>query len=115
MTAATLGARGEKLAADFLRRKGIEVLEKHHRTRLGEIDLICRDRDTIVFVEVKARSCAAIAQPFESVGAHKRDKLRRLAEQYLEYKRLGPVDARFDVVSVVLEPKPAIEHIIGAF
>jgi putative endonuclease len=115
MSARTLGALGEQAAAEFLLRKGFRVLERNLRTRLGEIDLVCRDQATVVFVEVKTRSRADVAQPYESVGMQKRSKLRRLAEQYLHRHRLDSADARFDVVSVTLGTRLGIEHIIGAF
>jgi putative endonuclease len=110
-----LGRRGEDLAASHLSDKGWEILERNYRTRLGEIDLICRDRNTIVFVEVKARTSAGFARPDESVTHRKQAKLRRLVEEYLVSHRLESRDVRFDVLGVTLGSRRAeFEHIVGA-
>jgi putative endonuclease len=115
MTTKERGVQGERAAESYLRRKGYRVLERNLRTRLGEIDLVCRDRNTIVFVEVKARMPNEYARPDQSVGTRKQAKLRRLVEQYLVTHRMEESDVRLDVVSVVLDPAgPAIEHIEGA-
>jgi len=111
-----LGELGEALAERLLRSKGYRILARNHRTRLGEIDLVCRDRDTIVFVEVKARTSDAFGSPADAVGSTKRSRLRRLAEEYLAGRGEEDRPVRFDVVSVRLDgPAPAVEHIEGAF
>lgn len=116
MKTETLGRKGEDLAASHLREKGWDILERNYRTRLGEIDLICKDRNTIVFVEVKARTSAGFARPVESVTHRKQTKLRRLIEEYLVSHRLESRDVRFDVLGVTLGARrPEFEHIIGAF
>jgi putative endonuclease len=115
MTTGSLGVRGEQLAADFLKRAGYRIICRNYRTRLGEIDIICQNRSTVVFVEVKTRSDSGVALPYESVGERKRGKLRVLAGEYLSRARLTDVDARFDVVSVVMGAEPQFEHIVGAF
>jgi len=116
MSRIQVGHQGEEVAAAYLRRSGLRVLEQNHRSRLGEIDIICQDRDTLVFVEVKARTEADFAEPWASVGPAKRRRLRRLAEQYIISNRLESVPVRFDVVSVVLgSGRPTVEHIAGAF
>ncbi len=94
---------------------GWEVLERNYRTRLGEIDLVCRDHDTIVFVEVKTRTSADIARPDQSVTQRKQAKLRRLVEEYLVKHNLESSDVRFDVLGVTLgDRRPEYEHIAGA-
>ena len=94
---------------------GWEVLERNYRTRLGEIDLVCRDHDTIVFVEVKTRTSADIARPDQSVTQRKQAKLRRLVEEYLVKHNLESSDVRFDVLGVTLGGRrPEYEHIAGA-
>ena len=111
-----LGRKGEELAASHLRNQGWEILARNYRTRLGEIDLVCRDRDTIVFVEVKTRTCADFARPDQSVTQRKQSKLRRLVEEYLVAHRLESSDIRFDVLGVLLgSRRPEFEHIKGAF
>jgi putative endonuclease len=110
-----LGRKGENLAASYLRNQGWEILERNYRTRLGEIDLICRDHDTIVFVEVKARTPTDFARPDQSVTQRKQAKLRRLVEDYLVKHRLESADVRVDVLGVTLGSRhPEFEHIVGA-
>ena len=117
-----LGERGERLAAKELERRGYRILKRRWRCRLGEIDLIARDGDTLVFVEVKTRRrnhMAAGPLPQESVGYHKRRKLVQLAYAYLAAKRLREADTavRFDVVGVTISASGAttIELIRDAF
>lgn len=110
-----LGSRGEGLARRYLSRKGFRILDRNWRTRLGEIDLVCRDRDTLVFVEVKARSGADFGRPYEAVGPVKQSRLRRLAEEYIGSHELADCPVRFDVLSVLMLKKPEVEHIEGAF
>lgn len=115
MTTAALGELGERLASDFLQRAGLRIVDRNYRTNWGEIDIVCRDDSTLVFVEVKTRSSAEVAQPHESVGHRKRSKLRLLAEHYIATHNCDDVEVRFDVISIVLGEKPTIEHIVGAF
>ena len=114
----SLGDRGEDLAARYLRRKGYKVLCRGLRNRLGEIDLVCRDRQTIVFVEVKTRSSDAAGQPFEAVDRDKQRRLTRAALAFLKQKGWLRRRARFDVVSILLgdeTDKPEIRHFVNAF
>jgi putative endonuclease len=111
-----VGIKGEELARKVLRSKGMRVLARNHRTRLGEVDLICQDRDTVVFVEVKARTSDAFGHPSLAVGQRKQKKLRSLAQEYLAGHDLEESPVRFDVVSVKLDrDPPEVEHIPGAF
>jgi putative endonuclease len=114
-----LGARGEKLAARHLRRHGYKILYRNFRGREGgEIDLVCRDRDTLVFVEVKTRTREDFGRPLEAV---RRDKQRRLSLGALAWLRLlgnPEVLFRFDVVEVVIAPDAApirVELVRNAF
>jgi putative endonuclease len=110
-----LGRKGEDLAASYLRNLGWEIVERNYRTRLGEIDIVCRDRDSIVFVEVKTRTMTDFARPDQSVTQHKQAKLRRLAEDYLVQHRQESADVRFDVLGVTIgSGRPDFDHIIGA-
>ncbi len=93
------GKRGEKQAADFLRGHGYQIIEENYRWRGGEIDLIARDGDFLVFVEVKARSSEAFGLPEEFVNVQKQHKLIRTAQRYLlQHPTKLPV--RFDVVAL---------------
>ena len=113
-----LGARGEKLAARFLHRQGYKVLYRNFRGKQGgEIDLVCRDADTLVFVEVKTRTREDFGRPLEAVN---RQKQRRISLGALAWLRLlGNPDIlfRFDIVEVVMaaEAKPRLELIRDAF
>lgn len=110
---------GEEVAARHLERRGLRVLVRNWRIRLGELDLVARDGPVLVFVEVKARRSAAFVDPSAGVDARKRHRLRRLAEAYLALERPAPGPCRFDVVSVVLQQGergvPAVRHIVDAF
>ena len=76
---AELGRRGEQLAVDHLAARGMAVLERNWRCRLGEIDIVARDGDDLVFIEVKTRSNGDYGHPFEAIDARKRVRLWRLA------------------------------------
>lgn len=77
------GKRGELLAADYLRKQGYRLLDTNLRTRLGEVDIVAMDKQTLVFVEVRTRRGQAFGSAAESVTLRKQHKLRQLAEAYL--------------------------------
>lgn len=112
------GALGEKLACRFLRRNGYKILYRNFRGRRGgEIDIVCRDRDTLVFVEVKTRRSEIFGRPSEAIS---RDQQRRISQGGLAWLRLldnPDVLFRFDVVEVLVadERKPQLELIQNAF
>lgn len=113
-----LGNRGERLAAKYLRKQGFKILARQYRTRMGELDLIARDGDVVVFVEVKTRKHAAAGHPVEAITPAKQKKLTQLALAYLKQHRLLEHSARFDVVTVYWtdgEKQPTIEHFANAF
>jgi putative endonuclease len=111
------GRRGEDLACEALRRNGYAVVERRFRTRMGELDVIARDGDTIVFVEVKARSGGSFGTPFESISWQKRRRLCNMAAEYLLARRLAGAPCRFDVVAVTeaVGAPPRVEIVQGAF
>jgi len=97
-----LGQRGEDLAASYLQKKGYKIIQRNYKTMIGEIDIIARDRDDLVFIEVKTRESLEYGHPFESVNKNKRRKIANVAMLYL--KRLKDIPpCRFDVVSVYYE------------
>lgn len=96
-----LGQEGERLAVEYLRRQGYRILETNYRNRLGEIDVVARDRGTLCFVEVKTRTTTSHGHPFESVSRPKQRKLIRTAQGYLTRAGAPDTDARFDVVAVM--------------
>jgi putative endonuclease len=111
-----LGKAGESLACAELERRGYVVLERRYRRRGGEIDIIARDGNVVVFVEVKAREGRHFGEASEAVTARKRRRLTRLALDYLARHRLTARACRFDVVSIHVENEiPAVEVFQNAF
>jgi putative endonuclease len=110
-----LGDRGERAAARHLRRQGMRILVRGYRTPQGEIDLIARDGQVLVFVEVKARRQGA---PAEAVTPEKQRRLTLAALHFLKRHGLLEQRSRFDVVAIVWpegRTAPTIEHIRDAF
>jgi putative endonuclease len=112
----SLGDRGEDLAAAHLKKQGYNILARNYRTPIGEIDLVARHQGALVFIEVKTRRSRRCGSPQEAVHPAKQERLRNLAEYYLQQQGLGEVTVRFDVVGILWqEGKPQIEVIPGAF
>jgi len=112
------GASGEKLACRFLRRQGYKVLYRNFRGRSGgEIDIICRDQDTLVFIEVKTRSREDFGRPFEAIAKGQQDRISLGALAWLRMLDNPDILFRFDVVEVVMAKdfEPRIELIRNAF
>lgn len=98
----TLGGEYERLAAEYLTKQGLEILDRNYRCRQGEIDLIARDGSYLVFVEVKYRSGSGMGDPAEAVGFYKQQHIRAAARYYLYQNRYGEdVPCRFDVVGIL--------------
>ncbi|MBW3541984.1 MAG: YraN family protein [Planctomycetes bacterium] len=113
-----LGDRGERAAARFLRRQGLKILARQCSSRLGEIDVIARDGDCVVFVEVKTRRSSAAGDPVEAVTFGKQKQLTRVALSWLKSRGLLEHRARFDIVAVLWPEgarKPEIRHYRNAF
>jgi len=112
----TLGELGETLACDELRRRGYAILERRYRTRYGEIDIVARHGDVLVFVEVKARRSDVFGSGAAAVTPNKQRRVARMAADFLVRRRLQDRPCRFDVVSVAMgEERPRIEVFAGAF
>jgi putative endonuclease len=111
------GLFGEELAAGYLGRRGYRIVERNFRTRRGEIDLIARDGDTLVFVEVKSRRTDAFGGALSSVDRRKRNRLARLAREYLQRRGWADRPCRFDLVTIRGEDgaEPSIELLQNAF
>ena len=97
-----LGQWGERLAVAHLRRKGYEILETNYRCAVGEVDVVARQGEYLVFVEVRTRRGQEFGTPEESITTRKRAKLVEVAETYLQEKDLNDIDWRIDVVAVQL-------------
>jgi len=104
-----LGALAEDKARAFLEANGYQVLFRNYRTRLGEIDIIARDKDTLCFIEVKKRSSDRFGSGLEAVTASKQRQISKAALSFLKDKGLLDQKARFDVVS--LDPADGAEKI----
>ena len=102
-TAAEIGNYGERVAAAFLRRHGYRVLTRNFQTAGGEIDLVCRHGDILVFVEVRSRAGEAFGRPGETIDTRKEEALRHAARRYLELLDQEEITYRFDVVEVRLK------------
>ena len=112
----SLGKRGEDLAAARLKKLKYKILERNYRCALGEMDIIARDRGTLVFVEVKTRTSRDFGGPAAALTPHKQRQLSRVALTYLNQKKLDDLPARFDVVTVeMIPPEPRIDVIRDAF
>jgi putative endonuclease len=114
----SLGERGERAAARYLRRRGYKIVARKDRGRLGELDLVAVDGRTVVFVEVKTRRSHDAGHPAEAVGPEKQARLTRLAVAFLKRHDLLEHPARFDVVAVTWPDgarRPTIDHLQNAF
>jgi putative endonuclease len=112
-----LGKTGEDLACRELQRRGYAVVARRYRTRVGEIDIVARDGETIVFVEVKTRRTSRFGLPAEAVTWRKRARIRAMAADYLSRQRLTNSPCRFDVVAVTISngQRPRLEVVPAAF
>jgi putative endonuclease len=112
-----LGRCAEDAAAAHLARAGFNIVERNVRLGHGEIDLVCRDGDVVVFVEVKCRRADWGDSPAAAVSWHKQRKLTRLAQHYLKWRGLEDRRCRFDVVAVTVDAagRMAIAHVRNAF
>jgi putative endonuclease len=113
-----IGVRGEKLACEFLKHNGYKILYRNFRARRGgEVDVICRDNDTLVFVEVKTRTGEDFGRPFEAVNVAKQKLISRGALAWLQLLDNPDILFRFDVVEIILaeDAPPRIEVLRDAF
>ena len=119
------GELGERIAEEHLANRGYRIVERNFRTRYGELDLIAADERALVFCEVKTRLAGTRngpAGPLDAIGPRKRERLRRMATQWLAEAahdvRPRPPNLRFDAIGVTLTPAGrllALEHLENAF
>jgi putative endonuclease len=112
-----LGRWGEGVAASHLEAAGYAIVERNWRCAAGEIDLVARDRETVVFVEVKTRRGRAFGAPEEALTPRKAQKLMALGAQYVYERALGDVNWRIDLVAVELDERGVFlrcDHITNA-
>jgi putative endonuclease len=96
-----LGKSGEEAAARLLKKNGYRILARNYKVKLGEIDIIAKDKDTVCFVEVKLRKSDKFGLPAEAVTVFKQRQIARVALAFLKEKNLLGKRARFDVISVI--------------
>lgn len=114
-----LGRLGEELAVEYFRQHGMLVLDRNWRPQRanlrGELDLVVRDEDFLVIVEVKTRRCLAFGTPAESVTRRKLRTLHSLALAWLDQRQIHAPKMRFDVISITVPPagQPVLEHLRG--
>jgi len=110
------GDLGEEAAARYLEQRGFRVLDRNWRYRQWELDLVCRDGDTIVFVEVKTRAATTMGTPADALTSRKQARLVKVASQYLSKKSLWDEPCRFDLAAVIDTGESMnVEHIENAF
>ena len=107
------GVEAEAMAAVFLERQGLTILARNYRCRLGEIDLVARDREATVFVEVRQRASSAFGGAAASITGAKRQRLLKAARHYISRQRTVP-QCRFDALLIEGDP-PRIEWLRDAF
>ena len=112
-----LGLHGERLAEAFLKRNGLRTVTRRFDTPVGELDLVMRDRDTVVFVEVKTLRDDTLIDPHEHLGRTQQRRIARAARWFLERQRWMNRPCRFDLVGVLLPEagEPRIQHYPEAF
>lgn len=114
---AALGRRGEDLAHRYLRSSGFVILARNYRPSGGEaeVDIVARDQDVVVFVEVKTRSSAEAGSPDRAIDENKRRNIVKAARAYCSRAGLGWNQIRFDTISIVYTQPPSIVHNQDAF
>ncbi len=112
MSTIEIGNKGELLAYKYLKKQKYKILEKNYRTSFGEIDIIARTKNCIVFVEVKAKSNLNFCLPREMVDARKQHKIEQVAQYFIKQKDLSSMLVRFDVIEIIDDK---INHIENAW
>ncbi|OGO37169.1 MAG: YraN family protein [Chloroflexi bacterium RBG_16_57_8] len=97
------GALGEKLARDFLKKRGYRIVETNYRCRRGEIDIVARQKDSLVFVEVRTKRNLSYGTPEESISSSKKSRMRNAAYHYLQSHHDPTESWRIDLVAVELD------------
>jgi putative endonuclease len=112
----SIGNVGEDIAARFLANQGFEIIERNYRYERSEVDIVARDSNVLVFVEVKARRSRKFGEPEDAVTERKRKRLLKVAEGYLYEHKIENVECRFDVLSIFFHGgETDIKHIKNAF
>lgn len=105
-----LGVSGEQKAIEYLKEKGYLILNKNYQCSIGEIDIICKKNNVIVFVEVKQRETLKFGHPREAVTPYKINKIKMVATNYLKFNKLTNQKIRFDVIDILADKITHIEN-----
>jgi putative endonuclease len=112
----TIGKKGETIAVRYLEKQGYKIIEQNYRSNVGEIDIIAREKKTLVFVEVKTRRSTSYGSPKWAVTPNKQRAISKAALYYLKMTGQTHADARFDVVSILAQGEDTrIELVRNAF
>jgi putative endonuclease len=112
MNKRSMGSEGEQLAARFLQEKGYEIIERNYRFGRGEMDLIAKEGNDLVFIEVKARRSSEYGAPEESITVAKEAQLKRVADGYLSEHDIEDQNCRFDIVTITYEHGAPVINLI---
>lgn len=107
------GSEGENIVREYLKRQGMKILEVNFRVKSGEIDIIAREKDTLVFIEVKSATNLEFGNPLSWVTPRKQRRIIRVSQWYLLQKGMDQASVRYDVVSV--DPDRKVCHVRDAF
>lgn len=107
-----IGQRGELLAQQYLKKLGYEIIETNRRfSKFCEIDIIAKDKNTLVFVEVKSRTSEFCGSPFEAITKTKYENIKTGVFSYLQETKVKYKNFRIDAISIILSPEPRIDHL----
>ncbi len=111
------GKRGEDIASSFLEKNNYKIIAKNYKTRLGEVDIIAKDREVFCFIEVRARRNSSFCMPEESIVSRKQTQISKAALSYIRMHQLEDRPARFDIIAVLIQEDGGIKinHIKNAF
>jgi len=111
-----IGKYGEDIAAKYLQDRGYQILDRNWRCGLGEIDLIAKDKNRLVFVEVKTRNGVGYGHPFEAITATKVSRMRKLVAQWCIQNQQTGVKVRLDAIAILIRSgRVAVEHLKQVF
>ncbi len=113
----SFGDKGEDLAVNYLKNLGYEIVTRNYRFGHGEIDIVAKDKDTLVFVEVKTRENFNFGPPELAVTKRKQHQIKKISEAYIHENNISGTECRIDVIAILMEKnkKPEINHIVNAF
>jgi putative endonuclease len=108
------GKKGEDIAVEYLKGRGYEILRRNFRSGNSEVDIIAKDGNELVFIEVKTRSHHQFGYPEESVDEAKQEAIQSCAEEYISNEGWNG-DIRFDIIAITFSESPPIYHMVDAF